>query len=228
MSYSHEYVRKIQRQLELPEIPERITLARRGDFLFTIINEDNSEALIATLERRDPQSDWGFREWIEEAMLYPGFAVSVRREGDAEDSGFLVFDTRVFIHGWQNAPDTSRVSICLEPKAVYVAPDARGHGFGSAFVELLAGQLQHTLAAVAATSSDQFRHLGMNEIRLAIEGDCVSEEGFRFMGHALDRCKTAHADFAETYKGRWPVAVGVEDCIDYDEWGNDHDPQATP
>lgn len=218
MTYDPTYLRDLGRTLERPYIPDELSITpgnRR--FLFSVVTSAQSDDLIAQLKARMAEEKWGLQNWVDEAVLYPGFVVSISRAGDADPSGFLAFDTRVYIHPWGGTGEV-RVSVTLEPKTVYVSPDVRGQGFGDAFAALLAGELRHTLSSVSEACRTSLSKVRVGNVDVSMEAECVSEQGARFVRNALAACQKVVSEFS--------IASNLPDCelenhIDFGDWEED-------
>jgi GNAT superfamily N-acetyltransferase len=169
--------------------------------------------------------NWAIEEWASYAMLYPGFVVSINQEGEGRSSGFLAFDTRVYIFGDQQSLN---ISVTVEPQVVYVSPDARGKGFGTAFAALLSGEIQHTLGLIETAMQTSLKGVPAIEVSLALEAECVSEEGARFVRNALDSCHEALREFRSRRPGDSRWCADIDDRVDYSDWAEDEELAAVP
>jgi hypothetical protein len=223
MRYDHEYIRNIRQELEKPELEGSIIASDHGCLSLAIVSDQqDAERLVAELESQDPDSGWGFREWIEEAMLYPGFVVSCREAADSRAVGFMSFDTLVFIHGLEGgAGSKASISVKLEPKTVYVTEAARGRGPGQAFIDVLADQVPAVLQRLAVMSGGSLRDLPVREVTVGMESECVSDEGARFIRKAYEACSRRLEGIDRA--GPWKVSSQLLDHIDYGDFNEDAD-----
>lgn len=218
MSTDPHFLHAVAKSLEYPDVPARLELTDGRAFHFSVVRSEGLDELLSQLLPRLDGEDWGICEWAAHAMLYPGFAISVRREDEDGSSGFLVFDTRVHIFGDQRS---LTISVTVEPQVVYVSPDARGQGFGTAFVALLSAQIQHTLGLIETAMQTSLKGSPAIGVSLALEAECVSEEGVRFVRRAMRACQDGLQDFLSCRPGdsRWCAAI--TDAIDYSDWADD-------
>lgn len=223
MAYDFEYIRECRRVLEQPKTPDRAYTSTSGARLgMEIVSTfEECERLTAELEAQDPSSAWGFREWIAEGLLYPGFVMACRDAEDGRAVGFICFDTLVFIHDGIGPGGASVVSVKIEPKTVYVSETDRGHGAGAAFVEVIALQISAVLARLDAMSRDRLKDLAVRRISVGIEAECVSEEGSRFMKKAFAACERELASVSMI--GPWPLDRKLADYIDHDGFDEEDD-----
>lgn len=221
MTYDHDYLVRIRDLLEQPAIPASIRGKNGSDFHLSLVTRDDPyEDLASDFEEQDPDCRWGIREWISEAAMYPGFVVSVRSPDDDRAAGFVAFDTRVFIFGATAAGVSHHISIKLEPKSVYVAPSRRSQGFGDALAELLARQVPALLGRLASASEAGLKDM-RPKISFSIEAECVSEEGARFVKKVVEACRQELAGFGPV--GRWAASDGLDDYVDYGDWGEEEE-----
>jgi GNAT superfamily N-acetyltransferase len=215
MSYSYDHLRAVRRVLEQPDIPDAYVDPNGTRFSFAIVTRDSCEDLILALEAQDDEGLWAVREWISEAVFYPGFVVSVCAS-DGVPAGFLSFDTRVFVNEGFFEAGTSSISVTLEPMSVFVAPALRGEGFGDSFVHVLAHQVPAILGMLAEASVGDLRELRLKSIDFVIKAECVSDEGSRFVRKALAACETALSSREPV--GAWCAPGEIDDQIDDEEW----------
>jgi hypothetical protein len=118
--------------------------------------------------------------------------------------------------------------VTLEPQVVYVSPDARTQGLGSAFTALLSGQIQHTLRLIEIAMQTSLKGSPSIDVSLSLEAECVSEEGARFVRKALRDCKDALRTFRSCRPGdnRW--CADIDDRVDYSDWAEDEELEAVP
>ncbi|TLX16826.1 hypothetical protein [Rhizobium sp. MHM7A] len=227
MSTDPQFLHAIARTLESPDVPARLELADGRAFNFSVVRSDGQEELRSQLLPRLNGEKWGVYEWISDAMLYPGFVVSIEREGEDRSSGFLAFDTRVFIFN-VGQQESLRISVTVEPKVVYVSPDARGQGFSSAFVALLCGQMQHTLGLIETAMQTSLKGSRVKDITLALEAECVSEEGARFVRNAFRACQVGLQDFRSQRPADRCWGADITDAVDYSDWADEDELVAVP
>lgn len=212
MTYDHDHLLKVRRFLEQPYLPDRIVSRAGTELEFFVISGDMPyESIVEEFEAQDPDSDWGLREWIAEGAFYPGFVLVARLPGDRRPAGFLTFDTRVYVHDFGG--NGSSISVCIVPETVYVSPDFRRSGVGSAFAEVLSEQVPWILDRLRDASTDTLRNLRPGRINFAMEAECVSEEGYRFVRKAFSGCATALAA-GESIED-WPRPSSFTDNINY-------------
>jgi GNAT superfamily N-acetyltransferase len=225
MSTDPHFLHNIAKSLEHPAVPPRLQLLDGRAFNFTVVRPEGQDELMSQLLPRLEGENWGIAEWASYAMLYPGFVVSIQRDGEDRSSGFLAFDTRVCIFGDQRS---LKVSVTVEPQVVYVSPDSRGHGLGTAFVALLSSEIQHTLGLIERAMRTSLKEVPAIEVSLALEAECVSEEGARFVRMALIGCQEALGEFRCSRPGdnRW--CADIDDRVDYADWADDEQLAAIP
>jgi GNAT superfamily N-acetyltransferase len=217
----------IAKSLEAPDIPSRLALPDGRAFTFSIVRSDGQEELYSELAPRLGDEEWGVYEWISDSVFYPGFVVSIEREGEDRSSGFLAFDTRVFIFGTGHH-DSLKISVTVEPQVVYVSPDARGQGFGRAFIDLLSGQMQHTLGLIETAMQTSLNGSCVKDISVALEAECVSDEGARFLRNALHACQVGLKDFRSHRPDDIRWCAEIDDAVDYSDWANEEEFGAVP
>ena len=221
MSYDYDHIRKCRAHLEQPELPRRVFTGPGGtSFSMEIVSETGiAEILSDEIHQQDPASEWGIREWVAEAIMYPGFVIACRNVEDGRALGFLSFDTLVYIHNHHGAGQAAAVSIKLEPKTVYVTDADRGCGAGHAFIEVLALQIPAVLQRLEAMSGDQLGDLSVREVSVAMEAECVSEQGCRFIGRAFGACQRELSSAA--WAAPWPLCRTIEDLVDYGDFDDE-------
>ncbi|NTF18171.1 hypothetical protein G6L37_07110 [Agrobacterium rubi] len=215
MHLDHSDIMDIRRKLEQPSVPDRLFSAKDGSRVFMELVTDAvvADKLIADLADQNTNSEWGYREWIEQALLYPGFAVSCRSD-DGRAVGFLSFDTLVFIHDLGR--QALSISVKLQPESVYVTEGDRGRGVGGLFTDVVAHQLHEVLARLAALSTGGLNGVSVREVSVGIEAECVSEEGTRFARTVFAACEKALASHDKV--GDWPLSETLNDFIDYGDF----------
>ncbi|WP_327210814.1 hypothetical protein [Rhizobium leguminosarum] len=226
MGYEFDYLREVRRTLEQPFLPERVSGLGGAEYLLSVISGDMPyDDIVADFEAQDPDSEWAVREWIAEAIFYPGFVIVARAPGDQRPAGFLTFDTRVFVNDAGTGGHLSWVSTTLEPKTVYVSPAFRGMGFGDAFVQVLARQIPWLLERLSEASHGSVKNLRPEQITFAMEAECVSEEGLRFIEKAFAACDAELT--AAGRVGRWIAPSGLEDAIDRGGFDEKDEPETS-
>lgn len=224
MGYEFDYLREVRKTLEQPFLPERVSGLDGAEYLLSVISGDMPYGdIVADFEAQDPDSEWAVREWIAEAIFYPGFVIVARAAGDSRPAGFLTFDTRVFVNDAETGGHVSWVSTTLEPKTVYVSPAFRGMGFGGAFVRVLAQQIPWLLERLAEASHGDLENLRPQRITFAMEAECVSEEGLRFIEKAFAACDAELT--AAGRVGRWLAPSRLEDAIDRGGFDEEDEPE---
>ena len=220
MSNDPHFLHAVAKSLERPDIPASLTMPCGRRYQLSVVRNEGQDELVSQLLPRRADENWGVAEWISYAMLYPGFVVSIRRDGDNQPSGFLAFDTRVFIfHGGQH--EGLKISITVEPQVVYVSPDARAQGLGNAFVALLSGQLKQTLALVEDAVRTSLKASPVSNVAVTLEAECVSEGGARFVRNAFAACQTVLDQFSSYRQADTRWCSAIEDAIDYSDWADD-------
>ncbi len=225
MSIDPQSLHSISKSLEYPDIPARLQLVDGRVFSFSIVRSEEQEELMSQLSPRREGESWAIEEWASWAMLYPGFVVSIRREGEERSSGFLAFDTRVYTFEREKG---LTISVTIEPQVVYISPDARGQGFGRAFVSLLASEIKHTLTLIEDAMQNRLKGARVEDVSLALVAECVSEEGARFVRRALVECRSALSEFRSARPGDKRWCEDVEDRVDYSDWSEDEELGAVP
>lgn len=221
MSYDYDHIRECRAQLEAPELPRRVFTGPRGTrFSMEIVSETGiADILSDEILEQDPASEWGVKEWVAEAVMYPGFVIACRNVDDGRAVGFLSFDTLVCIHGHLVTGEAAAISVKLEPMTVYVTEADRGSGAGDAFIEVLALQVPAILRRLESMSGDQLRDLAVSEVSVAMEAECVSEDGSRFIRRAFDACQRELA--SAPLAGAWPLCRMIDDRVDYGDFGEE-------
>lgn len=225
MSIDPQSLHRIAKSLEYPEVPARLQLADGRAFNFSVIRPEGQDELMTQLLPRLDGENWAIEEWVSYAMLYPGFVVSISQEGEERSSGFLAFDTRVYIFERQTG---LTISVTVEPQVVYVSPDARGRGFGRAFASLLSGEIKHTLGLIEEAMQTSLKEALVEDVSLALVAECVSEEGARFVRRTLNECRSALIEFRSSHPGDKRWCEDVEDRVDYSDWAEDVELGAVP
>lgn len=225
MSIDPQSLNRIAKSLEFPEVPARLQSTDGSAFNFSVIRSEGQDELMTQLLPRLDGENWAIEEWTSYAMLYPGFVVSISRDGEDRSSGFMAFDTRVYIFERQRG---LTISVTVEPQVVYVSPDARGLGFGRAFASLLASEIKHTLGLIEDAMQTSLKETRVEDVSLALVAECVSEEGARFVRRALIECRSALSDFRASRPGDKRWCEDVEDRVDYSDWSEEEELGAVP
>lgn len=191
----------------------------------TIMGSDQKTDLVAGLKTRGAEGDdmpWEF--WIDKHGS-PGngnMLIAVFKSGDDIPVGFACWNSDVFIESladdatsFENQSHSLMFELNLE--SVYVAPDMRGLGFGSALRWAVVEQAMDTITKIAEIPEEKIVEIGRPDLRVFYSGEARSTEGALVASSIAESIQTI-IDMGCRLEAPWFGDIQIEDDFDYDNY----------